>query len=162
MIFVTVGTQDKQFTRFIQAVEKLVIDGDIKEDVIVQAGHTKYESNYIKILNYIPYNDFNDYLNKADIIVTHGGVGSILSSVKLGKKVIAVPRLAKYQEHVNDHQVQVIEKMEKEGYILGCTNLDELKDKLNDTKTFITKEYKSNKEYFMKEFEKILGDLLDE
>lgn len=161
MIFVTVGTQDKQFTRLIKEVEKLVINGDIKDEVIIQAGHTKYESKYVKILNYIPYNEFNDYLNRADVIITHGGVGSILSSIKLEKKVIAVPRLFKYQEHVNDHQIQIVEKMDKNGYILGCTNLDDLKDKLIEINSFIPNKYISNTENFLDEFEKILEELLD-
>lgn len=164
MIFVTLGTQDKQFTRLIKAVEKLVIDGSIKDEIIVQAGHTKYTSDKIKILNYIPFNEFNDYLNKADIIITHGGVGSILSSIKLKKKVIAVARLKKYNEHVNDHQLQVIEKMEKQGYIIGCydeSDLNNLYNKINEVKTLEPKEYKSNSENFLKKFNDILNELLE-
>ena len=62
-------------------------------------------------------------MSKASFIITHGGVGSIISSLKLNKKVIAVPRLSKYNEHVNDHQLQIIEDFDKQGYIIGTKNV---------------------------------------
>ena len=161
MIFVTVGTQDKQFTRLIRAVENAVISGNITDEVIVQAGNTKYESKYLKILNYVPFDEFNKYLESADIIITHGGVGSILNALKLKKKVIAIPRLEKYGEHINDHQLQVIKKMTEEGYILSCENENELVDKIKETDEFKVKEYTSNTESFINAFKQVLDETLD-
>ena len=159
MIFVTVGTQDKPFTRLIHAVEDAVREGKIIDEVIVQAGNTEYESDVLKILNYIPFEEFSKYLEKADIIITHGGVGSILSALKLKKRVIAVPRLSKYNEHKNDHQLQVIKKMTDDGYILSCEDEKEIAKKVEEAKSFVTKEYKSNTENFIKEFNEVLEDV---
>ena len=161
MIFVTVGTQDKPFVRLISAVEQAVIRGDITDEVIVQAGNTKYTSNVLNVLNYVPFDSFNEYIKKADIIITHGGVGSILNALKLKKKIIAVPRLAKYGEHINDHQLQVIKKMTEDGYILSAENEDEIVDKIKLAQSFVVKEYTSNTEHFVKAFKEVLDSTLN-
>lgn len=51
---------------------------------------------------------FSQIMDKAEIVITHGGTGAIIGAVKKGKKVIAVPRLARYGEHVDDHQLQLV------------------------------------------------------
>lgn len=161
MIFVTVGTQDKPFVRIIHAVEQAVIDGRIKDEVVVQAGNTKYESKVLNVLNYVPFEEFNQYLAKADIIITHGGVGSILNALKLKKKIIAVPRLEKYGEHINDHQLQVIEKMTQQGYILSAVDENEIAQKIKEAENFIVKEYASNTENFIQGFKQVLDGVLE-
>ena len=88
MILVTLGTQDKQFTRLIKLVEDEVSKGNIDDEVIVQAGLTKYKSNKIKIFDFINSDEFDNYMKSADLIITHGGVGSILSGLKRNKKII--------------------------------------------------------------------------
>lgn len=161
MIFVTVGTQDKSFERLIKGIEQAVIEKKITDKVIVQAGNTKYESDVIEVLNYIPFEKFTDFMNKADIIITHGGVGSILNAIKLGKKVIAVPRLKEYNEHINDHQLQVIKKMTEQGYVLSTQNVEEIPNKIKEIQNFKTKEYTSNTENFIKSFKKILDETIN-
>ena len=162
MIFLTVGTQDKPFTRIIQAVEQAVIDGKITDEVIVQAGNTKYESKVLTVLNYVPFDEFNNYLLKADIIITHGGVGSILNALKLKKKVIAVPRLEKYGEHINDHQLQVIKKMTEQGYILSTEDENKIAEKIKEAQSFEVKEYNSNTENFIQSFKQVLDSVLED
>jgi len=160
MIFVTVGTQDKAFTRLIKAVEDAVKLGEITDEVVVQAGATKYKSDVINVLNYVAFDEFNNLLKKADIIITHGGVGSILNAVKLGKKVIAVPRLKKYDEHINNHQLQVIEKMTKDGYILSTQDENKIADKVKEIENFEPKVYTSNTENFVTNFKKLLDETI--
>lgn len=149
MIFIILSTQDKPFARILKEVDRGLSEGKIKDKVIVQAGYTKYECENMEILDLIPFDKFNDYIAQADLIITHGGVGSILSAIKLGKKVIAVARLAKYGEHTNDHQLQVIEKMAKQGYIIDGTDETKLIDKIVESKDFEPKEYTSNTDNFI-------------
>lgn len=140
MILVTVGTQDKEFTRLIKAVEDLVIKNVIKEDVVVQAGYTKYFSDEIKIFDYIGMDEFEKLINDCNILITHGGIGSIITGIKKDKKVLAMARLSKYHEHVNDHQKQIIENFSKEGYIIEIdeNNLEEV---ITNIERFIPKKY---------------------
>ena len=150
MILVLLGTQKNEFNRLLQAIEKNIKEGNIKEKVIVQAGCTKFSTDLMEVFDLIPKEDIEELKKKARIIITHGGVGSILSCVKLGKKVIAVPRLAKYNEHVNDHQRQLVEKFNNEGYIIGVENLEKLSEALNKIENFTPRKYVSNTNNFIK------------
>ena len=121
-------------------VEKKIID----EKIIVQAGYTKYESKNMKIFGLIPQEKLEKYQEKADLIITHGGVGSIISSIKKRKKVIAVPRLHKYHEHVNDHQLQIVENFSSKGYIIGIKEIEELEEAILKAKDFKPVKYETS------------------
>ena len=144
MIFVTLGTQDKTFERLLKAMDKSIEKGEIKEKVIVQAGNTKYETKNMEILDLISPDKFQQLVDECDLLITHGGVGSILSAVKQGKKVIAAPRLKKYNEHVNDHQKQIIKEFAKDGYIIELEDMDKLGEALQKAKKFKPKKFKSH------------------
>ena len=144
MIFVTLGTQDKTFERLLKAIDKSIEKGEIKEKVIVQAGNTKYESKNMEILDLISPDKFQQLVDECDLLITHGGVGSILSAVKQGKKIIAAPRLKKYNEHVNDHQKQIIKEFAKDGYIIELEDMDKLGEALQKAKKFKPKKFKSH------------------
>ena len=157
MIFVTLGTQDKPFNRLLEAIDREIDNGNIKGEVVVQAGCTKYESKNMKIFDLIPMDDFDKLMGECDYLITHGGVGSIVGGLNKDKKVIAVPRLEKYGEHVNDHQLQIIENFDKMGYIIGCVDLDKLGDKIKEIKKFKPNKYKSNRDNMVK----LVCDLID-
>ena len=113
----------------------------------------------MEILEYVPFDKFGEYIDKSSVIITHGGVGSILSSVKKGKKVVAVARLAKYGEHTNDHQIQVIEKMSKQGYIIDGNNLDNIGQAVEQARNLVVKEYISNTDNFISGLKKEIDKL---
>ena len=160
MILVTLGTQDKTFPRLIEAVEKQIELGNIKDEVIVQAGSTKYESDKMKIFDYMPIAEFNELYKKADLIITHAGESSIIMGIEQGKKVISAARLAKYGEHVNDHQLQIQNSFVEAGYILPLIDFDKLNEVIEQMKTFVPKEYKSNKENFINLLENEIEKML--
>lgn len=136
MILVTLGTQDKTFVRLLDEIDMLINKGIIQDKVIVQAGFTKYSSDNMEIFDLIPQDEFNNLMSKADLVITHGGVGNIISALEKNKKVIAVPRLAKYGEHINDHQTQIIAKFNDLGYIIGLQDVDELDRAIKEVKKF--------------------------
>lgn len=144
MILVTLGTQDKGFKRLLEAVQKQIDEGNITEEVVVQKGCTEFISKDMRLLDLIPMDEFDELIKKCDILITHGGVGSIITGLKNGKKVIAAARLKEFKEHTNDHQLQIIENFSKEGYILPLENFDELDEVLEKTKNFKPKKYQSN------------------
>lgn len=136
MIFVVLGTQDKKFERLLKEVEHLVLDGTIKEKVIVQAGSTNYTSDVMEVHKMISMKEFLNYVEKSDYIITHGGVGTILDAMKQDKKIIAVPRLKAYGEHENDHQIQIIQKFAQEQYLIGCNGVEDLKEAIRKINQF--------------------------
>jgi len=156
-ILVTLGTQDKPFNRLLEEIDRQINIGNIKDKVIVQAGYTKYNSPNMEIFDLIDRDEFNKLMKECDLLITHGGVGSILTGLKNKKKVIAVPRLSKYGEHVNDHQIQIIENFSNMGYILKLMENDDLGKILNKVKKFKPKEYVSNTDNLIK----VITDFID-
>lgn len=144
MIFVALGTQDKDFSRLLKAIDREIEKGTIKDRVIVQAGYTKYESENMEIFDLIPTDEFNELIRKSDLVITHGGVGNILSAIKCGKPVIAAARLKKFKEHTNDHQRQIIDEFSSQGYILELRDFNKLGKMIEKARNFKAKKFKSN------------------
>ena len=105
MIFVTVGTHEQPFNRLIKEVDRLKKEGIITDEVFIQTGFSTYEPQYCDWKNIISYPEMEDYMNRADIIITHGGPATFMGAIAKGKKPIVVPRQEKFGEHVNDHQL---------------------------------------------------------
>lgn len=148
MILVTLGTQDKSFERLLKAIQKQIDLGVIKDRVVVQAGCTKFKSNDMEIFDLIPIDEFDKLVEECDVLITHGGVGSIITGLNKNKKVIATARLAKYHEHINDHQLQIIDNFSTNGYILKLDDFDDLGNLLKQVNSFKPKKYKSNVDNF--------------
>ena len=146
MILITLGTNDKSFVRLLEEVERLIAAGKITDRVVVQAGVTEFTSSQMEIFDLIPFSEFDGLINQCDLLITHGGVGSIITGLKKEKTVIAVPRLAKYGEHINDHQLQIIDNFNKAGYIIGLTDVSQLEEALTTAETFAPNTYQSNTE----------------
>ena len=150
MILITLGTQDKEFTRILKEVDKLITKKVIKEEVVVQAGYTKYKSKNMKIFDYVSKTELEKYIEKASFVITHAGVGTIFDCLNKNKKIIAVPRLSKYKEHNNDHQLQIVEEFGKDGFLIPVYEMDELEQAIQKVKTFKPNKYKSNNKNMVK------------
>ena len=157
MILVTLGTQDKEFTRLLKKIDELIDNGTIKEEVIVQAGYTKYESKNMKIFDYVPSEKFNDYIEKASYVICHAGVGTIFDCMRHNKKIIAVTRLAKYKEHNNDHQTEIAKEFGRLNYIIPVYDADELEEGIKKIDGFVPEKYSSNN----KNMVKLVKDYID-
>ena len=145
MILVMLGTQNNSFYRLLEEIDRLIEIGKINDEVIVQAGYTKYESQNMKIIDFVSSEEIEKLEQKANCIITHGGVGSIIASLKKGKKVIVVPRQKKYGEHVNNHQLQIAKKFEQDGYVKYALDLNELGNIILEMKDFKPKKFENNK-----------------
>ncbi len=153
MILVTLGTQSQKFYRLLEAVDNL----NTTEEIIAQAGGSAdYKSVKIKIFDFINYDKMNEYIAKANLIITHGGTGSIIMPLQHGKKVIAAPRLAKYNEHMNDHQTEITHVFKEEGYILEYNDDDDLQKLYEQSKNFKPKKYVSNTQNFIKKLKEAI------
>ena len=150
MIFVTLGTQDKTFERLLYAVQKQIDSGFLKnEEIVVQAGQTKFKSGDMKIYGMLDMETFEKYMNECDLLITHGGVGSIIDGLKRQKKIIAAARLYEYKEHTNDHQLQIVDTFADEGYILKLDDFDKLNEIIEKSRTFKPKKFIFNNSNFV-------------
>ena len=149
MIFITVGSQKFQFNRLLKAVDELVANGEIAEEVFAQSGVCDYVPAHYEYKPFLNRDEFESMMDKASIVITHGGTGAIISAIKDGKKVIAVPRLKKYGEHVDDHQLQLISEFTKSNFISSCENLSELGKCLKELEKKEFAIYQSNTEKYL-------------
>ncbi len=144
-IFITLGSQKFQFNRLLKAVDELCEKGTVDaEDVFAQIGYSDYLPKNFSYKKFLDRDEFSNEMEKANIVITHGGTGAIIGAVKKGKKVIAVPRLAKYGEHVDDHQLQLIKQFDDLNLICPCRDTKELETALDTVQRTKYNSYKSN------------------
>lgn len=122
MIFITLGTQSCDFSRCLKMVEDMVIEYGITEEIVAQTGHTKYKPSSFRCVDFVSEEKYQDYIENSSVVISHAGTGALFSSIKKGKKIIAVARLKQYGEMLNDHQVEIVRKLSESGYILDGTN----------------------------------------
>lgn len=113
MIFITVGTHEQPFDRLLKCIDKMVEEGKITEEVIIQKGYTDYKPQNCISKRLIPYEDMQKYIQEARIIVTHGGPASFIIPLAIGKIPVVVPRKKDFNEHVNNHQLEFVKEVEK-------------------------------------------------
>ena len=153
MIFVTLGSQKFQFNRLLKAVDELKVD----EEIFAQIGYSDYLPQNYEYKKFLDREEFSLIMDKADIVITHGGTGAIIGAVKKEKKVIAVPRLVQYGEHVDDHQIQIVEQFKELNLIYACEDMN-LKKALDVIQKTEYKKYQSNTRNIIKNIEKFIGE----
>lgn len=126
MIFVCLGTQIFQMNRLLEELDRLIEIGEIKEPIFAQIGKSDYQPKHYEYKEFVTPDEYQKNVDYADMIITHGGTGAIVKALKAGKQTIAVPRLFKYGEHENDHQLQIVDFFAENGYILKVSEMDEL------------------------------------
>ena len=156
MIFVTLGSQKFQFNRLLIEIDRLVEEGKITEEVFAQTGYSDYEPKNYEYKNFLDRDEFSDIMGKCDKVITHGGTGAIIGAVKKEKKVIAIPRLAKFGEHVDDHQLQIIEQFEEMNFIKSIKEIDELENSLLEIENLKFNSYVSNTKNILSSLEKFI------
>ncbi len=157
MIFVVLGTHELPFDRLLEEIDKLILAGKINEEVLVQAGHTKFRSERMEFFDFTTYEHMAELYREANIIITHGGTGSITMGMKMGKKVIAVPRLVKYGEHNDNHQLEIVKQFYQTGHILYWDEPEELWQVMEELKSFQPKPFQSGNKKILS----ILRDFID-
>ncbi len=129
MIFVTVGTQG-QFDRLIATVDGWAC-ANSKTDVFAQIGPSDYRSEHIRTERFIDVTEFRERVEAASLVISHAGMGSIITALELGKRIIVMPRRASLGEHRNDHQLATAKRFAEQGAIMVAFTEQELIDKLD-------------------------------
>ena len=144
MIFITLGSQKFQFDRLLKEVDRLIADGVIQEKVFAQIGASEYLPQNYTYERFLDRQRFAKIMDQCDSVITHGGTGVIIGAVKKGKKVIAVPRLAKYGEHVDDHQLQLLHQFDDLQLICACYDVEQLGECYKNLQNMHFRPYVSN------------------
>ncbi|MBN2056731.1 multidrug MFS transporter [bacterium] len=129
MMFVTVGTHEASFERLLKTVDILRERRDIKDPVFIQTGHTAYTPVHCGYRMFLPFSVMNSLFQRARVVVTHGG-DCVMLVLKHGKVPIVVPRLKRYGEHLDDHQLEFTRHMSELGLVMPCIEMEDLPDAL--------------------------------
>lgn len=137
MIFVTVGTWYKGYDRLLKAIDSLVESKEIDEEVIAQIGYSSYKPQNTENIEFCSPKEFEDYVLKARLVITHAGIGSIATAILAEKPVIVVPRRAELGEVSNNHQFITAKQLEEEGKVLAAYDVGDLPQKLRQAEIFV-------------------------
>lgn len=134
-IFVTVGTYELQFDRLFKELDRCLSEKKINAVVTAQVGSTNYTPENFNYFDYCSQDQIHKLINDSDIVICQGGCGSIMDSLSQRKKVIAVPRLVKFGEYSDNHQLELVQELERLGFISAVyddiTNLSYVINSIN-------------------------------
>lgn len=161
MIFIAVGTQKFQLNRLLKQIDQLIKENKITDDnVFAQTGNSDYIPQNYKYEKFLCKEDFEKYIRECSLLITHSGVGTIITGKKYNKPVIVYPRLKKFNEHVDDHQLQIAEAFSKLNFVLMCNENDNLESLIDKSQTYKFEKYISNREHIISEINSYLESLL--
>ena len=140
MIFVTVGSQKFPFDRLLKKVDELV-----RDRIIVEA--------------FCDWSEFERWMERCDIVITHGGAGAMVNAIRRRKKAIAVPRMARYGEHVDDHQHELTQRLHTMNLLCACPDTEQLPEALKTVREHHYDTFPSNTQVFLASVDEFLRSL---
>lgn len=159
MIFITVGTQKFPFDRLIRSADEFVGSGKISDSVIAQIGNSDYTPKKITYKRFLSTAEYDEWMRKCNIIIAHSGVATIIKGIQAGKKVIVVPRLKKYGEHIDDHQRQIADAFEELNLIAQCLDVNELPEMIEMVKSHQFAKYQSRRTMMIDTIENYINSI---
>ncbi|MEJ9304697.1 glycosyltransferase [Priestia megaterium] len=162
MIFVTVGTHEQSFDRLLIEIDRYAKENCLsKESIVVQKGYSNYELKHVTAQTMFSIEEMSNFYEKADLILTHGGPGSMFPAWILGKPIIAIPRQAKFNEHVDNHQLEFCDFMESKGKLVAVKDISELSNTIDVVmKKVQIKGHESKTQLFLDRFESEVESIL--
>lgn len=134
MIFLSVGTHNEPFDRLLKEMDKIIESGKISDKVIAQIGNSIYRPRRYQFFKFTSWQRILKFNRSADVIVTHGGAGNLILASHFNKIIVAVPRMKKFGEHVNDHQLQLVKELERQGRVIAVYDISRLEDAIMNAK----------------------------
>lgn len=138
MILIAVGSQFG-FDRLLRAVDQLIESGIIQDEVFAQIGPGEYLPQHMRFTQFLPKVEFDHAVQSSSALISHAGIGNISLALSMGKPLLVMPRLPRFGEVVNNHQIDTARKFEELGHILVAYDEKELAEKIKLLKTFVSK-----------------------
>lgn len=160
MILVAVGQQKFKFNRLINKIDELIESGVISEDVFVQYGYSD-APRIADGKSFLTKEEMHEKMEQADLIIMHAGSGMIVESQKMAKRIVVVPRLKIFDEHVDDHQFEIADYFENSGALIveRESDLKDLPDLINKARNMEVKPYKFSNEKLVNKLREIIKDV---
>jgi UDP-N-acetylglucosamine transferase subunit ALG13 len=137
MITVLLGTGPYPFERLVKEVDKLA--AELNWDVFIQLGYTTYEPLHCTYENFLNKNELIAKIRASEVIISHGGFGSIRDALANNKPVIVAPRNPELGELRDNHQIELIKELDGHGGILTVYDMNNLSEMVEKAKCFAPK-----------------------
>jgi len=160
MLFLTVGTQFP-FDRLVRAVDNILDEGLLDEEIFAQVGKSPYRPRNFESVAFMEKKVFDKYMKEASGIISHAGMGTIIMALDNEKPLLVMPRLKKYGEIVNNHQINIARKFEELGHILVAYQEEELSEKIEQLRTFVPRKREARLQAVAERITSFLNDLAD-
>jgi UDP-N-acetylglucosamine transferase subunit ALG13 len=154
MIFVVLGTWEMPFTRPLIEIEEAARRGLITQPIVVQSGKTSYASPYMETVPFFGKEELEQMYERAELVICQAGVGSIMLGLRKHKKVVAIARLSEFDEHIDDHQLEILDVFTKSRAVLPWRGDGDLPDVLKLAEGFVSAGYPFGQE-------RISGEILE-
>jgi UDP-N-acetylglucosamine transferase subunit ALG13 len=145
MIYVTVGAGigGQEFDRLIKKVDDIATK--FEEEFVIQLGASKYVPRNMKWFDYVPYEESLEYFRKAKLVIGHCGAGTIINALSFGKPLIVIPRLLEFNEHADDHQLDLAALLEQSRIAQVVYDVEDLESVIRST---LEEVHDSEKDFF--------------
>lgn len=157
MIVVTVGTNEAPFDRLLRAFDGQSVD----EELLVQHGPSKIRPVGAACVEFLAYDDLAAAIGRARVVVTHAGVGSIMTALANGKRPVVLPRLRRFGEAVDDHQVSLGRRLDAAGLVTLVESADDVVNAVETSSPSSTVELGANPR-LVAELKEYVGSLIRE
>lgn len=128
--FITVGNAKQSFNRFFHLVDE-VLDL-LPQPVLLQTGHNEYQNDKTQVKAFMEMEEFENAVKTSQVLIMHAGAGSIIHAVQMGKRPIVIPRLQKFNEHVDDHQLEFAERLAQNDIVYLCQERADIRVSIED------------------------------
>jgi len=156
MIFLTVGTYPLQFDRLVKAVDIAIMNSQIREEIFGQIGLGNYKPQKMEYVEMLGKEEFDHYFQKASAVIGHAGMGTITTALEYRKPLLVMPRLKRYKEHVNDHQLDTARVFEQLGHVLVAYEEKYLSQKVQALSHFVPEKRRTQLEAVVARISKFL------
>lgn len=126
MIYVTLGTMFLDFERLVTAMDRIA--EDTGEQVVIQVGMSARRPRHCAWFDFLPRDACLELQRYARVIVGHAGIGTAIDALSVKRPFIVVPRLKRYREHMNDHQIEIADAIARRGWGRKVLDIAELPD----------------------------------
>ncbi|RCS46350.1 hypothetical protein DTL42_15390 [Bremerella cremea] len=134
MIFVTVGNMDP-FDRLIKSMDEWAGDQPTKVEILAQIGTGTYRPQHLEFVDFLTPGQYREAFNRADLVVSHAGMGSIITALESYKPMVIMPKLASLGEQRNEHQLATAKRFKRSALIQVAYDAEELFQKLSEAAT---------------------------
>ncbi len=137
-IFVTVGTHPQPLDRLLEKLDELAGKGRLgkESELFAQTGCCTHRPVNFGWKPLLSAEELGKRFKWADLVISHGGAGSVINALKAGKRLLIVPRLEKFGEHTDSHQIELAKAMEREGKARAVYGMDKLEAAIQQAAKF--------------------------